>query len=129
MNKKTKLVLGVLAGMGFASCLLPQLTLAQSTLSQPGAVSPADTFQEQNTDPFSRTNNGGASGVFDLMHRATLGNIRSMDEFNTDQKNNLNTAADQFRRQQLQLLGTPNQAAPVAPVTPANSVTPASSTP
>ena len=126
MNKKTNLVLGVLAGMGFASCVLPQLTLAQPTLSQPGEVNPADTFQEQNTDPFSGNNNGGASGVFDLMHRATLGNIRSMDEFSTDQKNNLNTAADQFRRQQLELLRTPNQAAPANPTT---SVTPASSTP
>lgn len=113
MKIKTQLVFGVLAGMGVLSSLLPQAILAQSTLTPPGEVKPSDTFQnEQNTDPFSRSDNGSSFGVLDLIHRATLGNTRDLNEYSIEQRQNINTAADEFRRLQLERLRNQNQASP-----------------
>ena len=112
MNTKTskpgKLMMGI-AASAIASCALfsPQASFAQASgLNNP---QPLQDFQTQdNTDPFSGRSSG--SGIFDLIHRSRLGGGRSMEEFTTEQRQNLNDAAAEFRNKQRLLLE--NQAVP-----------------
>ena len=112
MNTKTsksgKLMVGI-AASAIASCALfsPQASFAQASgLNNP---QPLQDFQTQdNTDPFSGRSSG--SGIFDLIHRSQLGGGRSMEEFTTEQRQNLNDAAAEFRNKQRLLLE--NQAVP-----------------
>ena len=109
-----KTSLGVLVGMGVTACLLPQPTFAQVGTIQPSA----DLQDQQNNDPFSRANDGGCLGVFDLIHRAQMGNLRSVDEFTSEQRQNLTDASADFRRQQLERLRQLNELESVQPVNP-----------
>jgi hypothetical protein len=106
MNTKTsksgKLMMGI-AASAIASCALfsPQASFAQA--SGLNNAQPLQDFQTQdNTDPFSGRSSG--SGIFDLIHRSRLGGGRSMEEFNTEQRQNLNDAAAEFRNKQRLLL-------------------------
>ncbi|WP_445247088.1 hypothetical protein [Microcoleus sp. OTE_8_concoct_300] len=112
MNTKTsksgKLMVGI-AASAIASCALfsPQASFAQA--SGLNNAQPLQDFQTQdNTDPFSGRSSG--SGIFDLIHRSQLGGGRSMEEFSTEQRQNLNDAAADFRNKQRLLLE--NQAVP-----------------
>jgi hypothetical protein len=112
MNTKTsksgKLMIGI-AASAIASCALfsPQASFAQA--SGLNNAQPLQDFQTQdNTDPFSGRSSG--SGIFDLIHRSRLGGGRSMEEFTTEQRQNLNDAAAEFRNKQRLLLE--NQAVP-----------------
>ena len=119
MNTKTsksgKLMIGI-AASAIASCALfsPQASFAQA--SGLNNAQPLQDFQTQdNTDPFSGRSSG--SGIFDLIHRSQLGGGRSMEEFNTEQRQNLNDAAAEFRNKQRLLLekqAVPSQGA-IAP--------------
>jgi len=77
--------------------------------------------QEAGRDPFS--SNGGGSGVLDLIHRATLGGLKDNAQFQQEQRQNLNTAASDFRSRQLELIrsqqspSSQQTSTPVAPVT------------
>ncbi|MBW4574344.1 MAG: hypothetical protein KME08_03580 [Aphanothece sp. CMT-3BRIN-NPC111] len=110
--------LGVLAGMGVASCLLPQPSLAQSAYP-----SSSDNLNEGNNNPFSSRYDDSGFSPLDMIHRAQLGTLRSFDEFNSEQSESLNNAADEFRRQQIERLRQQNQVSPVQQVTtpPANN--------
>ncbi|MEG3907026.1 hypothetical protein Q5691_21395 [Microcoleus sp. w1-18aA5] len=106
MNTKTsksgKLMMGI-AASAIASCALfsPQASFAQA--SGLNNAQPLQDFQTQdNTDPFSGRSSGSA--IFDLIHRSQLGGGRSMEEFNSEQRQNLNDAAAEFRNKQRQLL-------------------------
>jgi len=106
MNTKTsksgKLMMGI-AASAIASCALlsPQASFAQA--SGLNNAQPLQDFQTQdNTDPFSGRSSG--SGIFDLIHRSRLGGGRSMEEFTTEQRQNLNDAAAEFRNKQRLLL-------------------------
>ncbi|MEG4217213.1 hypothetical protein QUA27_17090 [Microcoleus sp. Pol14C6] len=106
MNTKTsksgKLMMGI-AASAIASCALlsPQASFAQA--SGLNNAQPLQDFQTQdNTDPFSGRSSG--SGIFDLIHRSNLGGGRSMEEFNSEQRKNLNDAAAEFRNKQRLLL-------------------------
>ena len=112
MNTKTsksgKLMIGI-AASAIASCALfsPQASFAQA--SGLNNAQPLQDFQTQdNTDPFSGRSSG--SGIFDLIHRSRLGGGRSMEEFTTEQRQNVNDAAAEFRNKQRLLLE--NQAVP-----------------
>jgi len=111
MNTKTstsgKLMMGM-AASAITSCALfsPQASFAQA--SGLNNAQPLQEFQTQdNTDPFSGSS---GSGIFDLIHRSRLGGGRSMEEFTTEQRQNLNDAATEFRNKQRLLLE--NQAVP-----------------
>src|SRR6476646_3279788 len=97
---QARLALGLLVAVALVPCLLPQATFAQTA----GAVQPLEDFQTKDggTDPFSNRSGNGASGLFDLMHRAAFGGLRSADDYNAEQQQNLNDAAAQFRALQLQ---------------------------
>ena len=106
MNTKTsksgKLMVGI-AASAIASCALfsPQASFAQA--SGLNNAQPLHDFQTQDyTDPFSGRSSG--SGIFDLIHRSQLGGGRSMEEFTTEQRQNLNDAAAEFRNKQRLLL-------------------------
>ncbi|MEG4145044.1 hypothetical protein [Microcoleus sp. Pol12B5] len=106
MNTKTsksgKLMIGI-AASAIASCAVfsPQASFAQA--SGLNNAQPLQDFQTQdNTDPFSGRSSGSA--IFDLIHRSQLGGGRSMEEFNSEQRQNLNDAAAEFRNKQRQLL-------------------------
>ena len=112
MNTKTsksgKLMVGI-AASAIASCALfsPQASFAQA--SGLNNSQPLQDFQTQDdTDPFSGRSSGSA--IFDLIHRSQLGGGRSMEEFTTEQRQNLNDAAAEFRNKQRLLLE--NQAVP-----------------
>lgn len=65
----------------------------------------------ESSDPFSGTGNQSGS-VLDLIHRVTLGNNRSLSEYNSAQQENLGTEASDFRTRQLELLQQQNQSQP-----------------
>lgn len=110
----TRLVLGTVVGIGVISLLLPQITWAQTT-----RVNPLEDFENQdnNSDPFSSGKEQDSLGVFDLIHRATLGNNRSLQDYSAEQNQNLNDAAAQFRTRQRQRIQGQGQASEVNPVT------------
>ncbi|MEO6861731.1 MAG: hypothetical protein ABI180_09385 [Microcoleus sp.] len=108
MNTKTsksrKLMIQI-AASAIATCaiLSPQATFAQASSLNNNNAQPLQDFQTQdNTDPFSGRSSG--AGIFDLIHRSQLGGGRSMEEFNSEQRKNLNDAATEFRNKQRQVL-------------------------
>lgn len=117
-NFSTRLVLAALSVAGTGVLLFPQSTIAQTPSAQP-----LQDFQTQdNPDPFSDRGNG--TGVFDLIHRSQLGTLRNMDEFNAQQRKNLNDAAAEFREKQRALLQQQQQAKPVEEILPPQDGTP-----
>ena len=103
-----KFIFSALASMSLFSLLIPQLAKAQST-----DVNPLQDFQPQQGDPFSSRNDNPTGSLFDLIHRAQLGNSRSAEEFNTDKNQSLNDAATEFRKKQQQRTQAPSQAGTV----------------
>lgn len=103
-----KFIFSALASMSLFSLLIPQLAKAQST-----DVNPLQDFQPQKGDPFSSRNDNPTGSLFDLIHRAQLGNSRSAEEFNTDKNQSLNDAATEFRKKQQQRTQAPSQAGTV----------------
>jgi hypothetical protein len=106
MNSKTsrsgnwmmQVTIGAIAS---SAILVPQATFAQA--SGLNNSPPLQDFQtNDNPDPFSGRSSG--TGIFDLIHRSRLGNGRSLEEFTTEQRQNLNDAAAEFRNKQRQLL-------------------------
>ncbi|MEG5137919.1 MULTISPECIES: hypothetical protein [unclassified Microcoleus] len=103
-SKSSKLMIQI-AASAIATCALftPQATFAQASGLNNNSAQPLQDFQTQdNTDPFSGRSSG--SGIFDLIHRSRFGGGRSMEEFNTEQRQNLNDAAAEFRNKQRVLL-------------------------
>jgi hypothetical protein len=101
--------LTVLAGIGVASCLLPQASWAQATNpTYPTYPTQLDEFKTQEQDPLTGTSNGGFSPL-DLIHRANFGTLRTYEEFSAEQRTNLNSAADDFRKRQLEMIRKMNQ--------------------
>lgn len=99
-----KFIFTALASISLFSLLIPQLAKAQST-----DVNPLQDFQPQKGDPFSSRNDNPTGSLFDLIHRAQLGNSRSAEEFNTDKNQSLNDAATEFRKKQQQRIQNPSQ--------------------
>ena len=96
------IVLAALSAFGAAAIVLPQPSLAQNS-GGANSIQPLQDFQTQDSrDPFS--NRGNGMGVLDLIHRARLGTLRNMDEFTSEQRQNLNDAAAEFRAKQRQSL-------------------------
>ena len=91
------------------SLLVPQLSWAQTTPTTTTNNALED-LDQQNRNPFSSRDDGNAmNGIMDLMHRAQMGNIRSVNEYSAEQDRSLNDAATQFRQKQLQMLRNQNQ--------------------
>ena len=125
MNNKTSkpgnLMMRVaLSAIAFSTLLLPQSTLAQA--NGLNNSQPLQNFQtNDNPDPFSGSS---GTGMFDLIHRSRLGNGRSIEEFSTEQRQNLNDAAAEFRNKQRLLLEKPAVPSPEATPTEITAPTP-----
>lgn len=110
-----------LSAIAFSTLFLPQPTFAQA--SGLNNSQPLQNFQtNDNPDPFS--GRSGGSGVLDLIHRSRLGNGRSIEEFSTEQRQNLNDAAAEFRNKQRLLLEKQTLPSPEATPTEITAPTP-----
>lgn len=108
--KSPRIAIAVLLGVGLVSFLQAHPAVAQTS-----APDPLEDFKPQeNRDPFSSRGDGGTGGLFDLYHRAVLGGGRNSEEFSEEQRDSLNTAADDFRTRQRKLLEQQQQAQPAA---------------
>lgn len=106
-------------GISVLTLVFQQPSFAQ--VGNPNPIQDLDT-ERQTDDPFSAQNNeGGSYGVFDLIHRATLGNNRDLNEYATEQNQNLDAAAAAFRAKQRQLIQQPNSAVNPTPQQSINS--------
>jgi len=115
-NSLTKLAFGLLAGTTLSVLLLPEATLAQTLQNDPG-----QDFQKQGDAINGGT--GQSFSVFDLIHRSNLGGNRSMEDVNNEQKENLDSAAAEFRAKQRQRLQIPARLTDgLAPTNQTNSV-------
>lgn len=97
MNMKLTLIgIGIIAGA---------IASASPTLAQTQA--PLQDFQTPQNERGSFYGGSNSSGfsVFNLLHNAQLGQTRDLGDFSTEQRTNINNAADEFRRLQLQRLG------------------------
>ncbi|MCL1466371.1 hypothetical protein [Argonema galeatum] len=118
-KRLTQLVLGLLAGTALVPFVLPQIILAQSLDRDP-----SQDFQRQdNNDAVYGSGTGQGFSVFDMIHRANLGNNRSIEDFSVEQRENLDSAAAEFKAQQRERLQIQQNQA--APGNPASTVTPA----
>ncbi len=122
MKITPKFIFGIIASASLFSLLIPQLAKAQSTQINPSTqVNPLQDFQPQQGDPFSSRNDDPTGSIFDLIHRAQLGNSRSNEEFNADKNEDLNDAAAEFRKKQQQRIQAPSQGGTVTPITTPSS--------
>jgi hypothetical protein len=82
-------------------------------------INPLEDVQNPNRgDIFSNRDGNQAGDMMNFIHQAIQGQGRSLDEYSQEQRDNLDTAAQEFRKQQQQRLGNQTQ-----------SPTPSSSTP
>lgn len=117
-KRLTQLVLGLLAGTALVPFVLPQIILAQSLDRDP-----SQDFQRQdNNDAVYGSGTGQNFSVFDMIHRANLGNNRSIEDFSVEQRENLDSAAAEFRAKQRERLQIQQNQAD--PGNPASSVNP-----
>ncbi|MBW4494871.1 MAG: hypothetical protein KME26_17670 [Oscillatoria princeps RMCB-10] len=106
------LILAALAAIGVAPLALPQASFAQ-------ACSDAQTLQgcpsPNERDSFSGLESGQLN-MYDIIHRSQMGTLTNINEFTAEQRQNLNSAADDFRTQQLKRMQQAQpQAAPSEP--------------
>lgn len=98
------LALAILAVVSGTYLVLPTKVVAQAT-----HIDPLEGVQTQDAGSDPLSSNSGFS-VFDMIHRARLGNSRSIQEFRTEQRQQLDDAAAEFRRQQLDRIQNPTEA-------------------
>ncbi|HEY9614340.1 hypothetical protein [Allocoleopsis sp.] len=108
--------------IAIASTILPQTASAQTAPGvTPGSVQPfPDSSRQNERDTFGGNLGGGDLSIFNLIHRAQLGN-GSFDE--QEQTRTLNNAAEEFKRKQRALIGNPQ---PQLPENPSTNVQPES---
>lgn len=119
-SRSSSLALGVAistVAIAIASAMMPQSAVAQSQ----GTVNPLEDINSRQSERDSFTGNPGGSGlsVFDMIHRSRLG-VSDLDEANVQK--NLDTATEEFRRQQLERLGNPQPVVPVNQPAPSGRV-------
>ena len=79
----------------------------ERAIAQP--VNPQDsTYQENEYDAMGSSSFGNSFNPLDLIHRSTLSNGPSSEEFTQDSQQNLNNAADEFKRQQQERINQSN---------------------
>ncbi len=114
MKSKTSpwLILAAFAVAGAGAIALPQSILAQ-TCSDAQNLQGCPSPNERG----SFSGGGGDLNVYDLIHNAQMGTLTNMNDFTAEQQENLNSAADNFRAQQLKRIQEAQQQA--APDNPA----------
>jgi hypothetical protein len=102
------------------------LTFSSLMLSCMLALIPTATFAQSvgdfgnngdNRNPFSRASGGDTSGLLQLINQAQLSGQRNSPEYAKGQQEQISSATEDFRTQQLQLLRQKSKkTTPVAPV-------------
>lgn len=94
--------------LGVSLSLIPTIASAQSnyTFGNSG----------DNRDPFNRASGGDTSGLLNLINQAQL-NSKTNPNYSTEQREQLNSATEDFRANQLRVLRERNKKATPAPVT------------
>jgi hypothetical protein len=93
-------------------------TVLESASAQTGAPKPLEDLQTKDSADFlNGRGNGQSSTMMNIIQNAIIGSPRSMDEYTSDQKDNLDAATQQFRKQQAERLRN-NQPVQVAPTSP-----------
>lgn len=95
--------------VGLSVALLPTIASAQYNNTFNGS--------SDNRDPFSRANGGDTSGLLNLINQAQLGG-KNNPNYISEQREQLNSATEDFRTNQLKLIRERNKKA-----TPAASTT------
>lgn len=90
------------AAIAISSSVLPQSAWAQAA----GDVNPLQDFSPAQNERDSLGGNLGNGGfsVFDLIHRSQTGGSITYDEFSSKNAQEIESAADAYRREQLKLL-------------------------
>ncbi len=95
--------------LGCTLTLMPTVTVAQSS---GGFGNSGD-----NRDPFTRASGGDTSGLLQILNQAQLGGLRNSAEYGKEQQEQISSATEDFRTQQLQLLRQKSKkTTPSAPV-------------
>ncbi len=108
--------------LGLGSLAFSSL-LTDNALAQYRPSGSQDPFQQNEVNP----NNYGLGNGFDpmsLIHNANLSRGRNFEDFVDDTNQNLNKAAEDFKRQQQQQLQQGSTGANILPITPNSSVNP-----
>lgn len=109
--KSAQIALGYLSAIGLL------VSVSHPATAQEATTTPQQIFEDQNRDPFSNRGGDQAGGVMDLVHRAMQAGSLSNEDFYNQQKENLDSAAADFRAaQQRRLNGQPST--PPTPVAP-----------
>jgi hypothetical protein len=91
--------------LGCTIALIPTVALAQSDPFGNGG---------DNRDPFNRAASGDTSGLMQLLNQAQLNGSRNNPNYINEQREQLNSATDDFRARQLQVLRQSAKKTPTA---------------
>jgi len=120
-TRLARIALGVgvsTVAIAIASIILPQAASAQTAPGLPGSVQTLpDSSRQNERDTFGGNLGNGDFNVFSLIHQAQLGSIRDLNEYSKEQNQNINNAAEEFKRRQRQLISNPQQQLPDNPAT------------
>ncbi|MBW4678582.1 MAG: hypothetical protein KME19_00520 [Microcoleus vaginatus WJT46-NPBG5] len=107
------LVLAGFAAMGVIPFALPQSSFAQACAGAQALRGCGAATQSNEVSTFSGRNDGQLN-MLDLIHQAQMGSLGNMEEFTAEQRENVNSAAETYRNQQLQRIqGQPEAKPPV----------------
>jgi hypothetical protein len=101
--------------------LTPIYVLLGLSLSLMPTIASAQNNSSDSTDPFKRAASGDTSGLLNLINQAQI-NSKINPNYDSQQREQLNSATDDFRARQLQVLRERNKKSVPAPVvaTPKN---------
>lgn len=110
MSKLNGLAMGVLA-MSFA--VVGAMAVSVSVRAQSTDIDPLEDFRttDDSPNPFEGSGNEAQSSIFDIIHQMQLRNGGSLEDFNRQRTENIETEADRFRQQRL--LRLENQSTPI----------------
>lgn len=111
MKFLSNVLLSTAAIAGILSSVTLDAIAQTSDVMTPGSVNNTGTFQNNEIGAFDGLEQGSFNPL-DLFHMMNMGGRRSLGQFRQEQNSNLNNAAQEFRRQQLELL---NENAPMVP--------------
>lgn len=114
MKKNTSLVLGLLTAIAVSPIFLVQPTWAEEETTQ--EVNQVELEESRDEFDYTQGDYDQPINPLELIHRANLGNGRSMNDYRQEQQQNFNDAAAAFRAQQQELLRQQRlQAEPINP--------------
>lgn len=94
--------LPILAEIGLLSVL--SMAMVHPVNAQSATDLNQGSANQESSDFFSNRENNGIDSMLDLIHNANFGSIRTQEQFRQDQQQSINSAAQEFRDRQQQLL-------------------------